>query len=118
MEAKSKHHGSVQGKPRFRTIPSNELLHRELVVSPGMLGIQVVEHCRLRVVEIRQTEDNLPANGLLVLLVHTSSLHAACMDRRYTPPIRYPQSEASKSAQVIWHELKFSRLIEFSFASI
>ena len=38
-------------------------------------------------VKIRQTENNLPANELLVLLAHTSGLHAACMHRRYSPNI-------------------------------
>jgi hypothetical protein len=35
------------------------------------------------VVKIGQTENNLPANELLVLLAHTSGLHTACMHRRY-----------------------------------
>jgi hypothetical protein len=39
------------------------------------------------VVKIGQTENNLPANELLVLLAHTSGLHAACMHRRYAPNI-------------------------------
>src|SRR3954469_11015717 len=85
MKPKPKHHGSIQSQPRLGAIPSNELLHRELVVAPGMRRTQAVEHCRLRVVKIGQTENNLPANELLVFLAHTSGLRAACMHRRYAP---------------------------------
>ncbi len=30
-------------------------------------------------IQIRQTKDDLTAKGLLIFLVHTSGLHAACM---------------------------------------
>jgi len=76
-----------------------------------MRGTQAVEHCRLRVVEIGQMENNLQANEFLVLLVHTSGLHAACMHRRYSPNIPICSVEdfeertgddATTEAQ-IWH---------------
>jgi hypothetical protein len=34
-----------------------------------------------------QTENNFPANELLVLPAHTSGLHGACMHRRDSPSI-------------------------------
>jgi hypothetical protein len=43
-------------------------------------------------IQIGQTEDDLPAKGLLVLRAHTSGLHAAGMPRRYIPP--YPANRA------------------------
>jgi len=53
-------------------------------------------------IQIRQTKDDLAANGLLVLLAHTSGLHTAGMRRRYIcviPAVRVQSS--SKSAQAI-----------------
>jgi hypothetical protein len=50
-----------------------------------MWGAHALEHCRLRVVKIRQAENNHTANKILALLAHTSGLQTTCTHRRYFP---------------------------------
>jgi hypothetical protein len=44
VKAESEHYGPIQGKSRFRAIPGDELLDRELIVSPRMRRAEAVEY--------------------------------------------------------------------------
>jgi hypothetical protein len=73
----------VLGEPGLGTVPGDELLHRELVVPSRICRAQAIERCVFRMIQIRQTKDDLVAKGLLVLLAHMSGLHTAGMRIRY-----------------------------------
>ena len=79
MQAESEYDCSIQSKARFRTVPSDELVHRESIVSPRSGRTEAVEDGGLGMVEIRQAENDPATVGFRVLLAHTSGLLAAGM---------------------------------------
>jgi hypothetical protein len=87
METKSQNHCPVKSKSRFRTIASDELLYRELVVSSGTRRTQAVEDTGLGMIQIRKPQDDFAARWLLVLFAHTSGLHTAGMHNLEHPII-------------------------------
>ena len=66
---------------RFRTIPGDELLHCELVVSPGMRGTQTVQDSGFRMIQIRQPQNDLAMGWFSASLAHARGLHAAEMHK-------------------------------------
>jgi hypothetical protein len=81
VKATSENHSPIQGKSRLGTIPGNKLLHRELVVSPGMWGTETVEYRRFCMIQIREFQDDLAAVWPPVSFAHISGLHAADMHK-------------------------------------
>jgi hypothetical protein len=53
VKAKSQDHSPIQCKSRFGTVPSDELLHRKLVIPSRMRRAETVEYRGFRVIQIR-----------------------------------------------------------------
>jgi len=79
VKTKPKDYSSVQGKSRFGTIPGDELLHGELVVSSGTWRTKTVEYRRFRLIQIREPQNDSAVGWLLFLLAHTNGLHTVGM---------------------------------------
>ena len=81
MQTKSQNYSPIQCESRFGTIPSDELLHREFIVSPRTRRTQAVQHGGLRLIEIRQPQYDLAAGRFSVPLAHIGGLHTAGMHK-------------------------------------
>ena len=86
MKAKSQNHGPIQGKSRLGTIPSDELFHLKLVISPRMRRAEAVEYRGFRVIQIWELQDDLAAGWPSVPFAHMSGLRAAGT-HKIDPPV-------------------------------
>src|ERR1700733_5603701 len=74
VKAKSQDNGPVQRKSRLGTIPGDELLHCELIVSPGMGRTEAAEYRGFRVIKIWELQNDLAAGWPSVPSAHMSGL--------------------------------------------
>jgi hypothetical protein len=58
-------------------MPSDELLHRELIASPRMRRAEAVDPRGFCVIQIRELQDDPAAGRFSILLAHMSGLPAA-----------------------------------------
>ena len=76
---------------RLGTIPGDELLHRELVVSPRMRRTEAIEYGGFCVIQIWELQNNFAAGWPFVSFVHMSGLHAADMHKIDPEEAFWPQ---------------------------